>query len=792
MIAWLWPVVAGAFATGLFAAPAIGDLLTVPVWFAAGLISLGLALYRAPASRRPDLGDLDPTAPALRSIGVGRHRGDLARVVSALAVAVVAVACLGVAWATVHAHRIDHAVLARLVDARVTIDATLRADPARSAFGWSAIADVRLVAAEVGTYAVDESVWVSGDGASPDAGRGDLVRIEGSVAPPPPDDDGFATFLRRRGLAATVEAETVDRLGGSDVPLIRWAQSVRATARSVLGELFPPREAGLLLGLALGDDSRLDPALERDFRASGLSHLLVVSGGNVAMVLVPVIALGALLHLSRWPRFALAAATVVLFVVLTGAEPSVLRAGVMAGITLVGVVAGRPRSTATTLAVTVFVLLVVDPSLVWSLGFQLSVVATAGMLALATPLAGRMSFLPRPIALAAGATLAAQIAVTPLLLTSFHEVPLSALVANVVAFPAVGPAMLLGVAAGATVLVWEPLGRVLAALALAPMRYLETVADRAASAPVPWITGGGAATLVVGLSFATGIAWWLRSRRRLPRSAIVVGVAVLPLAVWATALSSGAPAALTVRFFDVGQGDAALVTSPGGASILVDGGPDEAQVATALAALGVKRLDVVVASHPHADHIVGLPAVLARVPVGLLLRPGCETDSEDAAALELAIVAEGVQVRHPVAGDVLEVGDVEIEILSPDRCWSGTESDTNNDAIVLRVSLGGDSVLLATEPEEPAQQALLDGDADLRADVLKVPHHGAATSIRPFFEAIDPAVAVVSVGPNPYGHPVPEVLGWLRATGAEVVRTDRAGDVTITFRAGLVSVDSAG
>ena len=266
----------------------------------------------------------------------------------------------------------------------------------------------------------------------------------------------------------------------------------------------------------------------------------------------------------------------------------------------------------------------------------------------------------------------------------------------------------------------------------------------------------------------------------------------MPLLVWTNAISAGPPSALTVRFFDVGQGDSALLTSPGGVAILVDGGPEPAQVATELVALGVKRLDLVVASHPHADHVVGLPAVLARVPVGLLLEPGCRDDSPDGAALEEAATSEHVEVRHPRAGDVLWVGDVRLEILSPDRCWTGTESDTNNDAIVVRASVGEDSVLFATEPEEPAQQVLLDEEVDLHADVLKVPHHGAATSIEPFFEAVDAEVAVVSVGPNTYGHPVPEVLGWIRETGARVLRTDLAGTVTITFDARGVLVESAG
>jgi competence protein ComEC len=215
--------------------------------------------------------------------------------------------------------------------------------------------------------------------------------------------------------------------------------------------------------------------------------------------------------------------------------------------------------------------------------------------------------------------------------------------------------------------------------------------------------------------------------------------------------------------------------------MLIDGGPDDEVVAIELAALGVKRLDVVVASHPHADHIVGLPAVLARFAVGAVLEPGCPDTSSLQADLDLATADEHVRVLNPRAGDTFTVGDLHVDVLSPDRCWTDTESDANNDAMVLRVSLGEDVVLFATEPEEPAQQQLLDEGVDLRADVLKVPHHGAATSLPEFFQAVHADVAVVSVGPNDYGHPVPATLDAIAETGAEVWRTDQHGTVTITF-----------
>ncbi|HSL12597.1 MAG TPA: DNA internalization-related competence protein ComEC/Rec2 [Actinomycetota bacterium] len=786
MNGWLLPAVTASFWAGLLAWPIARS--TLGVW---GSLALAAAAFVAAWLAAPSPRRRDPLAgaglvrtpsaavDAIAAPSAGAHPG----AVPPSALVAVGVLFIGTAWAGLAEHRLSGSFLSDLSGQRATLEATIREEPRPTALGWRAVVDVRRATWRDGAVAVRERLWIAGDEAPPRIVRGDLVRIDARLEVP--EDPGFRDAINAKGIAATARVDELERLGPSPNPFVRATQVVREVIGRSIASVFPEREAGLLLGLALGDDSQLDPGTERDFKATGLTHLLVVSGGNVAMILAPALALAGVLGLGRIGQAAIGVTTVAFVVILTGAEPSVMRAGTMATLALLGVLLAKPRSTAVVLSGAVFVLLVVDPSLVRQVGFQLSVAATAGMVALANPLGERFTrAMPAPVALAAATTCSAQLGVTPILLFHFHDIPVVTIPANVVAAPTVAPSLLLGLVAASVGVVSEPLGRLVALAAQVPMKILQLVANVGGRAPIAHITSrGGVAVLLIGGAIVVGFTVALRTGWRPPRRAVVLAVAALPLLVWTTAVSKGPPSSLTVRVFDVGQGDAALVTTPAGASILIDGGPDEEQVATELAALGVKRLDVVVASHPHADHIVGVPAVLARFQVGVVMHPGCPTTSALQVELDRAIADEGIPVRTPAAGDVFVVGDVRIDVLSPDRCWRNTESDTNNDALVLRVSQGDAVVLFATEPEEPAQEVLLDAGVDLTADVLKVPHHGAATSLPEFFEAVRADVAIVPVGENTYGHPVPSILDAIEASGSEVWRTDQRGTVTVVFGA---------
>ncbi|MGH2641600.1 MAG: ComEC/Rec2 family competence protein, partial [Actinomycetota bacterium] len=539
MGAWTLPAAAVAFALGLLGSGAVPGWLEPWMALAVGLVLLGAGWLAAGHERRGPgalarAGLVALDHEVVEAVG-GRRVVPFVTPVVAAAVSLVGVLTLGAGWGAFHDRALDGALLADLAPERVVLTGTFKTDPKESTLGWSAVAQVRRVEWPDGAATLRSSIWVSGSEEVPMARRGDRVRLEGTLRVP--DDAGFAEALRHKGIPAQLQLQTLTRLGPSSSAFIRATQSVRRIVGRSIERVFPRKEAGLLLGLLLGDDSQLDAGLERDFRASGLSHLLVVSGGNVAMVLAPVLAATTLLRLPRWPKFAVGFGAVAFFTVLTGAEPSVLRAGVMACLALVGMLAGRPRTTASILSAAVLGLLVLDPWLVRSVGFQLSVTATAGMVALASPLAERFDrLMPAPLAAAAGATVSAQLGVTPVLLYHFHEVPLATLPANLAAFPLVAPSLLLGAVAAGTGLVWFPLGRLVGALALLPMRWLEFVADHLGKAPVGYLTAdGGPLVLVGGTALVAAIVVWVRTGWKPSRPLIAAAIASMPFLVWASA-----------------------------------------------------------------------------------------------------------------------------------------------------------------------------------------------------------------------------------------------------------------
>ncbi|WP_426507532.1 ComEC/Rec2 family competence protein [Dactylosporangium sp. McL0621] len=576
--------------------------------------------------------------------------------------------------------------------------------------------------------------------------------------------------------AALLSVDSGPQLVGAAPWVQRGAGVLRAGLQRACRGL-PAEPGGLLPGLVVGDTSRLDPALADDFKTTGLTHLTAVSGANLAIVV------GLVLALVRWcragPRVAALVCVLALagFVVLVRPSPSVLRAAAMGGLALVALALGRPRAAVPALAAGVLGLVVFDPELAVDAGFALSVLATGGLVLIAprwTEALRRRGW-PRVAAEALAVPAAAQAACAPVIAAISASVSLTAIPANLLAAPAVAPATIAGILAAVLSPVLPSVAAFAAWVASWPARWLVAVAHRGAGVPdglLPW-PGGAAGGLLLGALLAALLVGfrWPVVRRWVLVAAVAAVLGAVPVRFLAAAWP---PRGWLVVACDVGQGDALAVAAGPGAAVVVDAGPEPDPVDACLRRLGVRRVPLLVISHFHADHVGGLDGVLrGRVVDGLLAPAFAEP-----AAARSAVLARGIRATAAAPGSALVVGSLRIEVLGPVRPLTGTRSDPNNNSLVLAVTSAGFRILLTGDAETEEQLSLL--PSDLRADVLKVAHHGSAYQSEEFLAAVRPRVALVSVGVgNDYGHPSPVVLARLARGGARVMRTDQQGDLAV-------------
>lgn len=597
---------------------------------------------------------------------------------------------------------------------------------------------------------------------------------------------------RRHGATSVVRARelrlTAARRGG----LAGFLDGVRDRARAALGQGTPEPTAALLRGFVLGEDDRIAAAVREEFRRSGLAHILAVSGQNVMLLAALALPVLALLGVGARARLGWVVALIAIYVPVAGAAPSIQRAGVMGIAGAVAVLAGRPAAGWYALLLAAAATLALDPRAAAEIGWQLSFAAVAGLFLVARPLAAALGATGRPagslrrlLAEGAAITTAAALATAPLIAHHFGVASLTTLPANLLALPAVAPAMWLGMAAGALGQVGGAPVEPLVALGGLCAGYVGWVAQALgpAAAQVAVPPPGTAATLALtgGLLALARLACAAAARRRrlaIRAAPLILGLALVALAPLA-AVAALAPESgerngpvpgdgIELRFLDVGQGDAVLIRQPGDDPALVDTGPPGALLPK-LAELGVGRLAAVILTHDDLDHSGGLAALLAEHDVGRIVTAPGRTPAVCRAPLACP------PISRARAGDVLRAGRLRIEVLWP-RARPGRGAEPNESSLVLALRYGEFDALLAGDAEAES--------SPYRAgpvEVLKVAHHGSADAGLPrLLAASDPAVAVISVGDaNPYGHPDPGTLAALAASGATTLRTDRDGDVVV-------------
>ncbi|MEU8288883.1 ComEC/Rec2 family competence protein [Micromonospora sp. NPDC048905] len=565
-----------------------------------------------------------------------------------------------------------------------------------------------------------------------------------------------------------------------------WPQRAAGTLRAGLQRAcapLPDDPGGLLPGLVVGDTSRLPPSVEEDFQATGMTHLNAVSGSNVAIVV------GAVLLLARWGRagpwlaVGLCGVALVGFVILVRPSPSVVRAATMGAIGLAALAGSRPRAALPALAAAVTVLVLVDPELAGDPGFALSVLATGGLLLLATPWRDglRRRGVPPGLAEALAVPAAAQLACGPVVAGISGTVSLVAVPANLLAVPAIAPATVLGVLAAMVSPIWPPGAEFVAWLASWPAWWLVVIARQGARLPggtLPWPGGLPGALLLTVLTVALLVA----VRRPLVRRLVaVVGVASVLGALPVRLVFAGwPPPGWVVVACAVGQGDAVVLPVAPGRAVVIDAGPEPSAVDGCLRRLGVREVPLLVVSHFHADHVGGVAGVFRGRRVGAVLVPSSTDPASGRDLVREAATVGRAALLTTVAGARHPIGGVDLLVLGPPYPLAGTRSDPNNNSLVLRATVGGVRILLPGDAETEEQHALLTRTTpgQLRADVLKVAHHGSAYQDPSFLDAVRPAVALVPVGSgNTYGHPNPGLLARLGRGGTRVLRTDTDGDV---------------
>ena len=637
---------------------------------------------------------------------------------------------------------------------------------------------------------------------------GDRLLVEGRIGEPP-ELDGFdyAAYLARQGITEVLDARGVTLIGtGEGSEFYRSLYEFRRRLAASIAAVVPEPQAALGQATLLGLRRNIPTELTEAFRITGAAHLLAISGLHVGILLGISLAVSvALLGRKHYLHLIAPLAVIWLYGLLSGMSPSATRACIMGSVYLASLAFGRQRGSLAPIGCAAALMVAVSPSVLYSISFQLSFAAIAGIAAFSETFGGmfyiltpgrrwaiQLSALRAPLDAAVsilGVSIAATVATLPLIAFHFERVSTLGIPASVLTLPAL-PFLIVSSAGAALVgLVSATLATPFGWLAWGAGAYLSGVVTLLAGLPGAAVDIGslpawavvayyGLLLLVYGvIRGGWGLTGWIgwggstgSSRTKNLAMWLLVPAAFVASLVWSDALARDDR--LHVVFFDVGQGDAIFIETPGGRQIVVDGGADALTLTRLLGErmrFYDRRIDIVAATHPHSDHIGGLAQVLERYDVGAVLERRVEHEGAAYQAWARAMDAEragGAEAIRASAGQVITLDDdIRLEVLGPPDTLSGDgESDINDASLVLRLVYGEVSMLLTGDIFAEGERALLRRGAALDSDVLKVAHHGSgSSSTAEFLSAVSPAAAVISVGAgNRFGHPDAAVVERLR------------------------------
>ncbi len=639
---------------------------------------------------------------------------------------------------------------------------------------------VRLKQIDLGSSAVGLAArgTVSGDVEFGEVHRGSIYSCQLQFRPAlQPSRDGFSGYCRDEPKLVQIAPAYLD--------------GFTALRENFLGNLsgVSPDAAGLVAGLAIGDTSAISEQVLADMKLVSLTHLTAVSGANCAIVVALVYFLLKRFGARRTSRTLAALVALVGYVLLVGAQPSVLRSAVMAGAVLIGSGAGRRTSPVSALALAVLVLLIADPWLSIDFGFALSVLATLGLLLLTSPMTEWLSaHLPSWMALSIAVAVAAQLFCLPVLLQLQGGLASYSLAANLLAEPLVAPITVLGILGCLLAYPLPWLAGALSWLASVAAWCITRIAHGFASLPKPTIEWfSGVAGVLVAITLIVAVLVFFKSRGAGIRQLAALAIALV------VAISFSITGSRYVRSLswpmhnwqivncDVGQGDALVIRSANRIA-LVDVGRDDAPIDACLDRLSVESIDLLMLTHFDMDHVGGLSGAIAGRKIGTAIVSSFPDERWGALGALKLLRDSGVPINSASSGFTGKLGDIDFELLNP----AGSPEDSNDGSIAAIWRGPEFNLITLADLGERGQMRLAAslstwwGRGSQLPLVLKVSHHGSADQYAELIETIHPQLSLISVGKgNSYGHPTGRTLNLLNRIGSQILRTDELGAISV-------------
>ncbi len=736
-----------------------------------------------------------PTAASLIILGImSKFFGAKAKDAAILALFLF----IGALAMTLQIHSIQGGLIPRIArnDGSARLIGTVSSAVKPGARGVSFELDGEAVIDDGVTYKIRERVRVDLAGELEGIEEGSKLSIEGAPYLPkrrPGSSFDYRSYLLKRRIAAVLSAssERVEMLKTQEDSLARLKKRLLSASVSNIGG----EEAAVFNGVLLGERSMISKETKEAFSKAGVSHILAVSGLHVGII--GAIILGILIKLPKAARNLAAIASVGFYVLLVGFQPSLVRAAIMLTLGLGGWLAARETDSLSAISLAAILILAFDPLSIFNVGFQLSFLATLGIILISPNLSeviqtGR-KFLDKSISV----TIGAQLMVLPLLIIHFNEVFLLTPISNLIITPLLAPILFAALFASASELMLPFLASLFFAVSGALIHLMLLLVGFFSGLTLMNLTFPKISPLLTLAYYPLlflGIALLKRKEVRLNKGGLirlVMIVLIISISFQLVVATTGARGPKVI-FFDVGQGDASLIVGESGETILIDGGDSYPLLRENLIERGITRIDLLVMSHPHDDHIGAFPGLVDDYSVGLFIGPDRDFSLKNHDDLIDLLAERGIEVKETERGDeILLSNGLKVSVLSPPKSDYSESLDPNIDSLVIKVSLGETEILFTGDIDEEVEKGMLKLGLDLKSDILKVAHHGSKNSSSyDFLDEVDPKIAVISVGANnSFGHPHREVLSDLKALGVDIFRTDINGDLTISLAGPKIRVE---